>query len=104
MALTFFKTPRPKSFNFKPRYYDKKKDEFERKKAILGVKNELSHKEELKLRMSNRWNRNSIEGERSMLSKTATYLLYATFIGLSIYFILFTDIIEKMLQAFGVTN
>lgn len=104
MALTFFKTPKPKSFNYNPRYYDKKREELERKKAIMGVESELSHNEELRLRMSNRWGRGNAEGGRSMLSKTITYLVYGSFIGLSIYFILFTDIIENMLRAFGITN
>ncbi len=104
MALTFFKTPRPKSFSFKPRYYDQKKDELEKRKAILGVETELKHNEELRLRMSSRWERGGINEGRSTLSKTITYLVYGSFIGLSIYFILFTDIIENMLKAFGVTN
>ncbi|NQU33346.1 MAG: hypothetical protein HQ521_08945 [Bacteroidetes bacterium] len=104
MALTFFKTPRPKSFKFKPRYYDQKKDEFEKRRAVLGIENELSHNEELRHRMSSRWGKNDMEGEKSTLSKVVTYLIYIAFIGLTVYFILFTDIIEKMLTAFGVTN
>lgn len=104
MALTFFKTPKPKSFNYSPRYYDQKRDELEKKKAILGLENELSRNEELRIRMSNRWGRRNMEEGRSTLSKTVTYLIYATFIGLCVYFILFTNIIENMLRAFGVTN
>jgi len=104
MALTFFKTPKPKSFNYSPRYYDKKKDELEKKKAIMGLESELARNEELRLRMSNRWGRNRTDEGRSMLSKTVTYLIYGAFIVLSVYFILFTDIIENMLKAFGVTN
>jgi len=41
MRITFFKTGRPKDFNYMPRYYDEQKEEFEaRKKRIeheLGV-------------------------------------------------------------------
>ena len=104
MALTFFKTPKPKSFNYNPRYFDKQKDDLEKKKAILGVENKLSKDEDLRLRMSSRWGKNNLDDGRSMLSKTVTYLIYATFIGLTVYFILFTEIIENMLKAFGVTN
>ncbi len=104
MRLISFKTPKPKSFNYTPRYYDPKKEELEKKKAAMGIESELSHNEELRLRMSSRWGKKSVEDDKSLLSKIVTYLVYATFIGGSIYFILFTDIIEKMLQAFGVTN
>ncbi len=104
MALFFFKTPRPKSFSYKPRYFDEKRDELEKRRAVMGIENELSHNEGLKLRMSNRWGKYNTSNEKSVLSKVVTYMVYATFIGLSIYFILFTDIIENMLKAFGVTN
>jgi uncharacterized membrane protein YraQ (UPF0718 family) len=104
MRLISFKTPKPKSFNYTPRYYDPKKEELEKRKAALGVENSLSHNEELRLRISSRWSKHSIEDDKPLLTKMVTYLIYATFIGGSIYFILFTNIIEKMLQAFGVTN
>ena len=42
MRITFFKTPRPKQFNYIPRYYDQQKEEAEeRQKRIereLGIK------------------------------------------------------------------
>lgn len=35
MRITFFKTPRPKEFNYMPRYYDERKEEAdERQKRI----------------------------------------------------------------------
>ena len=104
MALTFFKTPKPKSFKYPARYYDQKKDELEKRKAVMGVENRLSHDEELRLRMSNRWGRFDGLEEKSTLSKVVKYLVYGSFIAVTIYFILFTEIIENMLKAFGVTN
>ncbi len=103
MGFFVFRTPKPKEFKYTPRYYDPKKEELERRKAELGLKNELSHNEELRLRMSRRWRKGSDEG-KSTLSKTITYLIYGTFIILSIYFILFTDVIENVLRSFGVTH
>ncbi|MBC8320660.1 MAG: hypothetical protein H8E34_08050 [Bacteroidetes bacterium] len=104
MRIVSFRTPKPKSFKYSPRYYDPKKEELEKKKAAMGFDNSLSHNEEFRLRMSKRWTRGNIVDEKPILSRIVTYLIYATFIGGSIYFILFTDIIEKMLSAFGVTN
>ena len=104
MKLISFRTPKPKSFNYTPRYYDPEKEKLERRKAELGLDSELSHNEQLKLRMSRRWGRNVQKDERSPLSKLVSYLVYATIVVGSIYFILFTDVIENMLRAFGVTN
>ena len=104
MRIVSFRTPKPKSFKYSPRYYDAKKEELERKKAAMGLDTKLSHNEELHLRMSKRWKSGSVDEGRSTLSKVVKYLIYATFIGGSIYFIMFTDIIEKLLQTFRVTN
>ena len=104
MRIVSFKTPKPKSFKYLPRYYDPKKEELQKRRAALGLDNTLSHNEGLKLQMSKRWNRGAVDEERSVLSRVVSYLIYTIFIGGSIYFILFTDIIEKMLRTFGVTN
>lgn len=102
MKIVSFKTPKPKSFKYTPRYYDPKKEELEKRKASLGIESTLSHNEELRLRMSRRWNSSKADEGRSTLSRVVTYLIYTTFIVLSIYFILFTDIINTMLRAFHV--
>ena len=104
MRIVSFRTPKPKSFKYTPRYYDPKKEELEKRRAALGLDNTLSHNEGLKLQMSKRWNRGVADEEKPILSRIITYLIYAIFIGGSIYFILFTNIIEKMLSTFGVTR
>ncbi len=104
MRIVSFRTPKPKSFKYTPRYYDAKKEEMEKRKASLGLDSTLSHNEGLKLRMSKRWRHGSADNEKTILSRVITYLIYAFFIGASIYIIMFTDIIEKMLRAFGVTG
>ncbi len=104
MKIVSFRTQKPKRFNYTPRYYDPDKEAEERRKAELGLKSELSHKEVLKLQMSRRWGKGVASYEKPLLSRIITYLIYAVFIGGSIYFILFTNIIENMLSAFGVTN
>jgi len=102
MKIVSIKTPKPKSFNYKPRYYDEQKDELEKKKAVLGLQSKLTHNERLKLQMMSRWHKNELDDEKSTLSKVITYLSYAIFIGGTVYFIMFTDVIEKLLRAFGV--
>lgn len=105
MRIVSFRTPKPKSFKYTPRFYDPKKEELEKRKASLGLDSKLTHNEQLRLRMSRRWRSSSNDDVgKSTLSRVVTYLIYATFIGGTVYFIMFTDIIEKMLSAFGVTN
>jgi len=102
MRIISIKTPKAKSFSYKPRYYDEQKDELEKRKTVLGLQSKITHNESLKLRMMKRWRTDDLNEEKSTMSKIITYLAYALFIGGTVYFVMFTDIIEKLLSAFGV--
>jgi hypothetical protein len=105
MNFVFFRTPKPKRFSFKPRYYDPEKEEWERKKAERGLKSDIGRRESLRMEMDKRWRKGETgAGEKSLLSKLITYLFFFLFIGGSIYFILFTDFIEKLIAIFGFTH
>ncbi len=105
MNFVFFRTPKPKRFSFKPRYYDPEKEEWERKKAERGMKAEIGRRESLRIEMDRRWRKGeTAPDEKSPVSKLITYLFYFVFIGGSIYFILFTDFIEKLIALFGITH
>lgn len=104
MRIISFRTPKPKSFKYTPRYYDQQKEEMEKRKAAMGLDNELTYNEGLRLRMDKRWRKGNVDEGRSTLSKVITYLIYTVFIGGSIYVIMFTDIVEQILGAFGVTK
>ncbi len=104
MRFVIFRTPKPKSFSYKPRYYDPKREEWERKKAEKGLQSKLSHHEELRLQMSKRWRKDELTPDNRLVSKILLYAFYTIFIGGSIYLILFTDFIEKLLAAFGIVN
>jgi|FLOH01.1.fsa_nt_gi hypothetical protein len=105
MRIISFRTPKPKSFKYNPRYYDEKKEELEKRKAAMGLDSRITHDEGLRLRMDKRWRAgsNNVE-EKSILARIITYLIYTIFIGGSIYIIMFTDIVEQILRAFGVTK
>ncbi len=100
MRLVFFKTPKAKKFGYQPRYYDAKKEEWERRKAELGYKTELSKKEQLRLQMSSRWEKGT-DPDNKRVIHLLTYFVYAVFILGSIYVILFTGLIENFLKLFG---
>ncbi len=103
MGLVFFRTPKPKSFSYKPRYYDPEKAEWARKKAAHGLKTGLNRSENLHIEIEKRWRTKEKDGSQSGLSKSILYAFYLLLIGGSIYVILFTDFVEKLVALFGVT-
>ncbi len=103
MRLVFFKTPKAKKFSYRPRYYDAKKEEWERRKVELGYDSQLSKEEQIRLKMSSRWLRNTGTSNRRSI-RLLTYFIYAVFILGSIYVILFTNLIENLLVLFGLVS
>ncbi|NOY51070.1 MAG: hypothetical protein GXO88_10985 [Chlorobi bacterium] len=101
MKFTTFKTPKPKRFSYRPRYYDKAKEERERRKAEMGYESSLGHNDSLRSRISVRWGK---DDEKETKSKTAIfyYLIYAALIIGSIYFIFFTDFVDNLVALFGI--
>ncbi len=76
MALTFFKIPRNRKYNYHPVYYDEKKEEREkRRKAALG-ENGDEYEKALRDRLQMRWKRTS--GTRSR--RAANQRLFVIFI------------------------
>lgn len=104
MRIVSFKTPKPKSFSYRPRYYDPDKAALEQKKAAMGLDSTLTHNESIRLQMSKRWRRGHVEKESTSMSKVITYAIYATFILGTVYLIMFTDFVERLLTSFGVTH
>lgn len=100
MRLVFFKTPKPKRFGYQPRYYDAKKEEWERRKSELGYHSALSKEEQLRLQMSSRWQKDT-DPDNKRTAHLLTYFVYAVFILGSIYVILFTGLVENFLKLFG---
>ncbi len=103
MRFVTFRTPKPKRFSYKPRYYDEDKEALEKRKAELGYDSSLSHRESLKLQMSKKWKKGgSDDYSRSNLSKAISYIFIIAFIVGGIYMIFFTNFIEKLLALFGI--
>jgi len=101
MRIVFFKTPKPKKFNFPARYFDPKKEEWERRKAELGYDTSLSKEDQLRYRMESRWvHPTDTSGDKTV--RLIKYFLYIVFIVGSIYVILFTPLVNNLLALFGV--
>ena len=102
MRFVLFRTPKPRQFQYKPRYYDEEKDRLEQRKAELGLDSTLTHNETIRLQMRKRWRKSSGDGGATTLSKLIYYLFYAFVIVGGIYAIFFTDIVDKLVALFGV--
>ena len=102
MRFVTFRTPKPKQFKYKPRYYDEEKEAIEKRKAELGYDSEVSHHESLRLQMSRRWRKTDNEYKRSGLSRFISYFFVVFIVVGGVYLIFFTDFVEKLIALFGV--
>lgn len=57
MAITFFKTPKNKKFNYKPLYYDQKKEERKLRLHTALEDESMDYESALRERMRMRWKR-----------------------------------------------
>jgi hypothetical protein len=57
MAITFFKTPRHKQFNYKPVFWDKAKEEREKRHSTAMDEKDKDYAQALRERMEIRWRR-----------------------------------------------
>lgn len=102
MRFTFFRTPKPKEFNYSPRYYDEERERLEQRKAELGLDSTLSPKESLRLQMKKRWRQGGNNPGTNSLSKVIYYAFYG-FVGIGgVYVIFFTDMVDKLIMLFGI--
>ena len=102
MRFVLFKTPTPRRFNYKPRYFNPEKDRLEKRKAELGLQTELSHRETLRAQMHGRWRGRGSGQGTSNLTKLIYFAFYAFVIIGGIYFIFFTDLVDQLIALFGV--
>jgi hypothetical protein len=98
MNFTFFKRPKPRQFNYIPRYYDPVKEELEERKKQLGLLGEGDIKERMRADIRRKW-----RVEKGPAVKQVVYIrvfIYLLFSVFAIYFIFFTDFINKLVSFF----
>ncbi|MBP7679270.1 MAG: hypothetical protein KA096_02510 [Bacteroidales bacterium] len=98
MSFFFFRKPKPRQFNYKPLYYDPDTEEaMERKKIREGLQSS-DPGERLRAQIRRRWRKESAPADsRPQVIRFAFYVIIAAF---AIYFIFFTDIINKIVTLF----
>ena len=104
MRFVIFKTPKPKKFHIMARYHNPDLERMRKRRAEMGYEQTISHDEELRMKMRRRWKGDAEEEKLQSfgISKWVSFLIYATLIFGGIYFIIFTDLIDKLLLLFGV--
>lgn len=85
MALTFFKTPKNKQFNYKPVYWDKAKEERDKRLKTALEDTGKDYAEALRERMELRWKRST--GARSRRNSNLRLIAVLVVIGLVFYYI-----------------
>ena len=75
MALTFFKTPKNKKYNYKPLYYDPRKEEREKrlKSALEDTNSEYG--EALRDRIQMRWKRSTAKKDQKSSNQRLIIIL-----------------------------
>jgi len=99
MNIVFFKRPKPKKFNYVPRYYDAEKEELERRKKELGLLEGGDQRELFKAEMRRKWR---AEGDgKSDRSNMVRIIMYLFVLFISVYLFFFTDFIGKLVYIFS---
>nr|NQU93234.1 hypothetical protein [Bacteroidota bacterium] len=86
MQIVFFKRPKPKQFDYKPRYYDEEKERIEKRRKELenAGKGDTAF---LKSEIDRRWHR--IDRKNREKSKRINLLVYLIIIAILLYFLFF---------------
>jgi hypothetical protein len=98
MNVFFFKRPKPRTFNYKPIYYDPEKEKAEERKKALNSLQDGDPRERMRAEIRRRWKVERKESDnRNQVIRIFMYIIFAVF---AIYMIFFTDFINKMVSLF----
>ncbi len=87
MALTFFKVPSNKKFNYRPVFYDQKKEEREKRQKAALEEDGGDYEKALRDRMQLQWKRGS--GARARRSSNQRLIIIFIVILLLFYLVFF---------------
>jgi hypothetical protein len=98
MNIVFFKRPKPKPFNYRPIYFDPEKEEAEDRKKALGLSEDTDPRERMRAGMRRSWRRPDPVQQKGY--GVIRIFFYMVFFAFSIYFIFFTDYINRLVSFF----
>lgn len=102
MGFNFFNMPKPRTFNYTPRYYDPAKEALEKKKAAMGLDSKLSEEEKRRIRIRKGFGyaQEEMEEKRQSGFKGIRNVVFIGSILLLVYFIFGTPVIENFIEMF----
>lgn len=102
MKFSFFHTPKPRTFNYIPRYYNPEQEALEKKKAAMGLDSKLSEREKRRMRIRNAYGYDPEDyKEKSKIGfKTIRYVLFFGLMFFFVYVIFETPFVEKFFEMF----
>jgi hypothetical protein len=95
--MAFFYKHNPKKFNYIPRYFDPEQQAWEEKKAAAGLDSKLTHEEQLRIQMRQKWgvNKNE-ESKEEQRNKLIRRIVLGVFILFVFYFIFCTPVLNNI--------
>lgn len=88
MKFVFFRTPKPRQFSYKPRYYDEKKEALENlKKKYSGEQSKEGYSPDFREKLRSSW---KIKEKRTGNITRTTLLIYFVIAALILYYIFFS--------------
>ena len=102
MKFSFFHTPKPRTFNYIPRYYNPEQEALEKKKAAMGLDSKLSEREKRRMRIRNAYGYDPDEyKEKSKIGfKTVRFVLFFGLMFFFVYVIFETPFVESFFEMF----
>lgn len=89
MKISFFKTAKPKEFNYSPLYYNERKEELEKIRKSVEVQEGGDTVERMRMNLERSWRNRRDRQRRKTPVSSIRLLAYLAAIALFIYFMFF---------------
>lgn len=97
MGFSFFNAPKPRRYNYIPRFYDPDVEAWKQKKAARGIETDLSDEEKLRMRMRRSWGLNE-EGESKRGYNNFRWVIIVCLVMVLVYLIFGTGVIDNIVS------
>jgi hypothetical protein len=88
MNIVFFKRPQPKKFDYKPLYYNERKDELDQRKKRMEITDSEEKKEAIKSEIHYRWGLHRKSKGKGSLTNIIFYFVALVIIIMFVYYLL----------------
>lgn len=95
--MAFFYRHNPKKFNYIPRYYNPEEQAWEEKKAAAGLDSKLTHEEQLRVQMRQKWRaNNSEETKAEQRTRLIRRIVLGVFVVFMFYIVFGTNLMTNI--------